>query len=144
MSPEGASPPREPRDAQRSRLPRTDQRWPRWAVWAVIGLALSLFVLSPYFGGTSSQKITYSELLDKVTADRVESVKIDNQGNNITIIDKAKRHFHADGPHTIPDTDYALLKQHGVHYDFSTSQPNFFLSLIPYLLPMVLIIGFFM
>ncbi|MBW8826800.1 MAG: ATP-dependent zinc metalloprotease FtsH [Acidobacteria bacterium] len=141
MSPEGAPPP-SPRDAQPPRL-AGNQRWPRWAVWAVIGLALSLFVLSPYFGSTSSRKITYSEFLDRVTTDRVETVKIDNEGNDITIVDKAGRHFHADGPHDIPDTDYALLKAHGVHYDFTTSQPNFFLSLIPYLLPMVLIIGFF-
>ena len=144
MSPEGASPPPNQRDAQRPRLPRTDQRWPRWAVWAVIGLVLSLFVLSPYFGSAESRKITYSEFLEKVTADRVESVKIDNQGSDIAIIDRAGRRFTADGPREIPETDYLLLKQHGVHYDFTTSQPNFFLSLIPYLLPMVLIIGFFM
>src|SRR3954447_19930522 len=126
MSPEGSSPPPSPRDAQPGR-PRPDQRIPRWAMWAVLGTMLAFLALAPSFGGTPGRKITYSAFLDKVKADQVKSVEIDNQSNDVTIVDKGGLKFRADGPKAIPDSDYALFTAHDVHYDFRTSQPNFFL-----------------
>jgi cell division protease FtsH len=142
MSPD--APPPEPRDSQRRGLrPSRPNGWPRWGIWAGIGLLLALFLVSPYFGTSNERKITYSQFLDRVRDDRVESVSIDNDSNAINGVDKDGDKFKVSGPDQVPDDDLAVLRENDVKYDFKTEQPNIFLSLIPYLLPFVLIVGFF-
>jgi cell division protease FtsH len=142
MSPE--NPPPEPRDAQRpSRFPgRPDSGWPRWATWVVVGLVLSLFLLSPMLSTSSGTKITYSQFLDRVREGKVEQVAIDNNSNAISGTDKNGDHFKVNGPDTIPDSDLQVLEKSGVKYDFKTPQPNLLFSILPYLLPMLLFVGF--
>jgi cell division protease FtsH len=140
-------PPPEPRDAQRpSRLPgrpgRPENGWPRWATWVLVALVLSLFLLAPYFSTTSGTKITYSQFLDRVRQDKVEEVSIDNNSNDITGVNNDGEHFKVNGPDTIPDQDLKVLDDHKVRYDFKTPQPNLLLSILPYLLPMLLFVGF--
>jgi len=51
--------------------------------------------------------------------------------------------FTTTGAVTLSDADEQLLKSKNVDYDYSTPQGNFFTSLIPILLPFLLIMGFF-
>jgi cell division protease FtsH len=140
MSPD--APPPEPRDRQR-RLARPQQGWPRWATWALIGLVLALFVFAPMVGSNSGDQITYSQFLDRVRRDAVESVAIDNESNDIKGVDRDGDRFSVNGPEELPEGDLEVLREHDVRYDFKTPQPNLLLSLIPYLLPFVLLIGLF-
>ena len=139
------SPPLEPREAQRpSRFPgRPLGGWPRWATWAAVGLVLSLFLIAPFFSTPKGNKITYSQFLDRVRVGKVESIDVDNNSNDITGIDKTGDHFKVHGPELLPPEDLKFLRDKGVKYDFKNPQPNALLSLIPYLLPFVLIFGFF-
>jgi cell division protease FtsH len=142
MQPE--APPPEPRDSQRRGLrPTKPGGWPRWGIWAGVGLILTLFLVSPYFGTSNRDKITYSQFLDRVRDDKVESVVIDNDSNTFTGVDKDGDQFKVSGPKELADVDKAVLDDHDVNVEFKTPQPNLLLSLIPYLLPFVLIIGFF-
>jgi cell division protease FtsH len=142
MSPE--TPPTEPRDAQRpSRLPgRPDGGMPRWAWWVVVGLVLSLFLLAPMFSSPSGNQITYSQFLDRVRGGQVQTVTVDNSSHAISGQDKNGDRFKVNGPTVIPDTDLQVLEKSGVKYDFKTPQPNLLLSILPYLLPMLLFVGF--
>jgi cell division protease FtsH len=142
MQPE--APPPEPRDSQRRGLrPMRPGGWPRWGIWAGVGLILTMFLVSPYFGTSNKDKITYSQFLDRVRDDKVESVTIDNDSNTINGVDKDGERFKVSGPEVLPDEDQALLDDSGVNVEFKTEQPNLLLGLIPYVLPFVLIIGFF-
>ncbi|MCU1378499.1 MAG: ftsH, partial [Acidimicrobiales bacterium] len=142
MSPE--TPPPEPRDSKRpSRMPgRSENGMPRWAWWVVVGLVLSLFLLAPMFSTSSSNSITYSQFLDRVRSGQVESVTIDNNSNAISGQDKSGTRFKVNGPKVLPDTDLQVLDKAGVKYDFKTPQPNLLLSILPYLLPLLLFVGF--
>jgi cell division protease FtsH len=117
--------------------------FPRWSVWAALGLIVALLVIAPLFSSSKGSEIRYSLFLARVRQDRVESVVIDNADKKIAGRDRDGKAFHVNGPEVIPEADYTLLRDHGVDVEFKTSQPNFFLSLIPYLLPFALLIGFF-
>ncbi|MDQ1423352.1 MAG: cell division protease FtsH, partial [Acidimicrobiaceae bacterium] len=139
------SPPLEPRDSQRPgrRSLRPGPGWPRWATWAALGLVLLLFLVAPLFSPSKGNKITYSQFLDRVRVGRVESVDIDNNSGSISGTDKSGDKFTVHGPSLLPPDDLKVLRDHNVKYDFKNPQPNALLNLIPYLLPFVLIIGFF-
>jgi cell division protease FtsH len=111
-------------------------------MWVLVGLVLSLFFLAPLLPDSSGTKITYSQFLDRVRQGQVEQVDIDNNSNAITGVNKNGDHFKVNGPDTIPDDDLKVLRDHDVRYDFKTPQPNLLFSVLPYLLPMLLFVGF--
>ena len=116
---------------------------PRWAVWALIAVAAAL-VIGPRFIPTSTAtKFTYTEFLEAVSNGQVTSVKINNLSNIISGELASGDSFTTTGAVTLSDADEQLLKSRNVDYDYSTPQGNFFTSLIPILLPFLLIMGFF-
>ena len=116
---------------------------PRWAVWALIAVAAAL-VIGPRFIPTSTAtKFTYTEFLEAVSNGQVTSVKINNLSNTISGELTSGDTFTTTGAVTLSDADEQLLKSKNVDYDYSTPQGNFFTSLIPILLPFLLIMGFF-
>ena len=116
---------------------------PRWAVWALIAVAAALVIGPRFIPTTTATKISYTEFLAKVTNDEVTSVKINNLSNTISGEYKNGDTFTTTGAVTLSDADEQLLKSRKVDYDYSTPQGNFFTSLIPILLPFLLIMGFF-
>ena len=116
---------------------------PRWAVWALIAVAAALVIGPRFIPTTTATKISYTEFLAKVTNGEVKSVKINNLSNTISGEYKNSDTFTTTGAVTLSDADEQLLKSEKVDYDYSTPQGNFFTSLIPILLPFLLIMGFF-
>ncbi len=116
---------------------------PRWAVWALIAVAAAL-VIGPRIVPTSTAtKFTYTEFLEAVSNGQVTSIKINNLSNIISGELTSGDSFTTTGAVTLSDADEQLLKSKNVDYDYSTPQGNFFTSLIPILLPFLLIMGFF-
>jgi cell division protease FtsH len=141
MNPE--LPPSDPDSGpRRLRRPAPGQGWPRWGTWLVLGLVLALFLVASTITTGSTDKISYSQFLDRVRDKQVEEVSIDNSSHDIAGTDKDGTRFKVSGPESLPDEDLALLERSDVRYDFKTSQPNFWLSFLPYLLPIALFIGF--
>ena len=116
---------------------------PRWAVWALIAVAAALIVGPRFIPTTTATKFTYTEFLEAVSNGQVTSVKINNLSNTISGELTSGDTFTTTGAVTLSDADEQLLKSKNVDYDYSTPQGNFFTSLIPILLPFLLIMGFF-
>ncbi len=116
---------------------------PRWAVWALIAVAAALVIGPRFIPTTTATKFTYTEFLEAVSNGQVTSVKINNLSNTISGEYKNGDTFTTTGAVTLSDADEQLLKSRKVDYDYSTPQGNFFTSLIPILLPFLLIMGFF-
>jgi cell division protease FtsH len=112
-------------------------------MWAAIGVLVSLFVLSPLFGADKGNHTSYSQFLDRVTHDQVKSATFDNNSNKIEVVALDGSKYTVDGPKDTPAADLVTLTQHNVAYDFKTPTPNALLSWLPILLPVALIIGFF-
>jgi cell division protease FtsH len=116
---------------------------PRWAVWALITVAAALIIGPRFIPTSTATKFTYTEFLEAVSNGQVTSVKINNLSNIISGELTSGDSFTTTGAVTLSDADEQLLKSRNVDYDYSTPQGNFFTSLIPILLPFLLIMGFF-
>src|SRR5262249_1530560 len=134
-------PPPPPRD-QPGRSPgRTG--WPRWSIWVLIGLLLVALLLPSLFSTSSGTSISYSEFLTDVRSNKVESVDWHNNNGKVDGVLKDGSKFTTNGPVVPSDDDRALLTDHGVQAKFKTPQSSLLASLLPLLLPIALLIGFF-
>jgi cell division protease FtsH len=147
-------PPRPPRPSRpsdpRGDRPRPGRRpgreapagWSRWLAWGLL-VAIVAIVLLPFLTpGEDREQIAYNEFMDRVAADEVESATVNNNTANITGALRDGTRFTTTGPSVIPDADLELLKARAT-VEFRTPQPNFFTSILPFMLPVLLIIGFF-
>ena len=116
---------------------------PKWAVWALIAVAAALVIGPRFIPTTTATKFTYTQFLEAVSNGQVTTVKINNLSNTISGELASGGTFTTTGAVTLSDSDEQLLKSKNVDYDYSTPQGNFFTSLIPILLPFLLIMGFF-
>ena len=148
MSPEGLPPPPPPppRDSRGpGRSLRGDQGMPKWGLWVLLGLTLMIVVLPSLLGGTSQEEISYSDFMGEVRDGDVERVEIDNTNGKITGERGAGSEFRTTGPLDggIPESDLSVLRDEQVQVEYKTPQPNFFTSLLPFLIPVGIFVAFF-
>ena len=118
---------------------------PRWALYvlgAVLVLALFLPSLWP---SNSGNKIDYTTFMNDVVAGKVDTAEVNNSTAAITgeYKDGTKYSTTGGGDRGLSAADEARLRQHDVDLSFKTPGNNWFLSIAGLLLPVLLIIGFF-
>ena len=109
----------------------------------MIGAVIAIFVATTAMPNSSGEEIAYPDFLDRVTASGIADGEYNNNNGSIkvTAIDGTK--YTSNGPLPLPDTDTALINQHVPEFRYVTPQTNFFVSIIPLLLPIGLLILFF-
>ena len=116
---------------------------PRWAIWVIVAALVVVAFASTVVSRPTGEKLSYTEFLEQVRRGDVAEITINNANNTITGTFDDGSKFVTTGSNTLSDADEELLKQMGVDYDYVTPQPNWITSLIPILLPFLLIVGFF-
>jgi cell division protease FtsH len=116
---------------------------PRWAVWLLVGLVLLLLFGPRLWPQPDRENLSYTEFLQQVRDGQVTEITINNNTNAISGVLADGREFSTTGAPMLSEADEQLLKEQGVQYDFSTPQANWFISLLPLLLPVGLLILFF-
>ncbi len=121
-------------------------QWRRWLPWIAIGLFLAAVILPGMLNGPSGPAISYSEFIDEVRNGSVQSIEINNVTGEIsgTLTDGSSFTSTGGGERGLSDTDEELIRSTGVDYEFITPSSNWLLNLAGLLLPVMLIIGFFM
>ena len=120
--------------------------WPRWSIWVLLGLVAAALLLPTFFSTSEGKDIQYSQFLDFVAADNVKKIEWNNDNGHISgeFADGAK--FNTTGLPSPPgpsDSDRQLFTDHGVEVEFITPQTSFWAAWLPLLLPVGLLIGFF-
>jgi cell division protease FtsH len=103
---------------------------------------LAVVVLPFMLPGEKRDKIAYNDFMTRVTNDQVASVTVNNDTAGITGVLKDGTKFSTTGPSQLTDADIETIKAK-TKVEFKTPQPNFFTSILPLIIPAVLIIGFF-
>ena len=143
MSDKGSTPPPPP-PGRNPRLPSKPEGggWPKWSVWVVMGVLATLLIVTMAAPSDDSSTIAYTEFLDEVRAGQIESVEYDNATARIEITTTDDEILNTTGLAEWPADDLALLRENGVEFNPVTKTGNFFLNLIPLMLPFIFIIGF--
>ena len=148
MSPDNLPPPPPPPpsgEKKSGRSGRSDLGWPRWSLWVLLGLVTASIVASSLLSSTEDNSITYNKFMDRVQAGQVKSVEINNDNAHITGETSDGTKFTTVGPLQggIPEADLALMREQGVSVEFKTPESSFLVTLLPLLLPVALLVGFF-
>ncbi|NNE12064.1 MAG: ATP-dependent zinc metalloprotease FtsH, partial [Ilumatobacter sp.] len=116
----------------------------RWLPWIAIGLILAIFLVPSVLSGDDGDEITYREFIGLVDAGEVSELEWENGTGKITgKLDDGTEFVTtgaADGPN---EGDKQLLDERGVDYDFGNPSSNALLNFLTLMLPVLLIIGFF-
>ncbi|MBV9933195.1 MAG: ATP-dependent zinc metalloprotease FtsH [Actinobacteria bacterium] len=118
-----------------------DQSW-RWVILVLFGLVVAALLVPSIFKGPSRNQATYGEFFKKVQAGQVKQATVNNDTGHITGQLTDNSHFTVSGPHPLPDSDVAVLKDKVADLEFSNNQPNLLGSLLPFLLPILVFVGF--
>jgi cell division protease FtsH len=150
MSPQSPPPPPPPPPPGRSRGPGRqgrDQQVPRWAIWVLAGALLAIVLLPGFLAPDNRKSIDYSDVLTRIsndnTADDVASLEWNNTNGAIsgTLVDGTE--FTSNGPLEPSEQDRKLFSDHDVELTFNTPQSSIFETLLPLLIPVLLLVGFF-
>jgi cell division protease FtsH len=116
---------------------------PRWAFWIAAAAIVAMFFLPSLVESDDRETIEYSEFRQLVTEEQVDEIVWDNNNGSITGTRDDGSEFRTNGPIEPPQDDLALFREHGVTVEFETPQSSFFEAILPLLLPVSLLIGFF-
>ncbi len=145
MSSQGSNPPPQPPPGRNPKLPgRSESGWPRWSLWVVFGILVTLLLLAMFNNGPAPEEVSYTQFIEDVEAGRVESFEFDNSNYRIDGVYKEdEAAFRTTAFAEFTDAERELFNQNGVEFQPVTPSTNWFLGLLPLMLPFIIIIGFF-
>src|SRR5690606_13885193 len=116
---------------------------PRWVFWVAAAAIIAMFALPSLRQGDNREEIGYSEFQNLVAQEKVGEVTWNNNNGSITGTLDDGTEFRTNGPVEPPQKALDLLEEHGVTVRFETPQSSFLEAILPVLLPVSLLIGFF-
>jgi cell division protease FtsH len=124
--------------------------WARMLPWLLILGVVGVFALMSVFsgGGSSAKGLTYTQFLQAVDRGDVKKVTFNKSNGDITgtFNDSVSgtKSFTSSGPtNDLQASTVKELQTKGVDFQYTQTSSNLFLSLLPLLLPVVIIIAFF-
>ncbi|MEZ5320802.1 MAG: ATP-dependent zinc metalloprotease FtsH [Microthrixaceae bacterium] len=139
MAPEPHSPNRPPQNP----LTKMDQGLPRWALWIIVLIVMGALFASFRLQPGASQTLKFSDFVAKVNKGDVKTALWDNSTTKITGELKDGTTFETFGP-SFPSDSLQKELSTKTDLDYKSSTPGVFENLIlPVLLPIALLVGFF-
>ena len=142
MSPETPPPPSGSGEGRNGGRFGGDGGWPRWTILVLLAVVVGAIGLQFIASSTPSNQISYGQFIDDLTGNNVKNATFDNANGHISGTLNDGSNFSTTGPIKPTDADQALFTEKGVKY--SSPSESIWSTLIPLLLPVVLLIGFFM
>jgi cell division protease FtsH len=112
-------------------------------VWILIGVVAALLFGSQLLTTDDGKSISYNEFMTDAKNGQVAEAKYNNDSGTISGQLKDGTKFTTTGPIPLPDADQAVLQAQVPGFEFHTPTSSWVSSLIPLLLPFVLLLGFF-
>ncbi|MBM3663417.1 MAG: ATP-dependent metallopeptidase FtsH/Yme1/Tma family protein [Actinobacteria bacterium] len=116
---------------------------PSWLIWVLVAVVGLTVVSALTMSSKPGEPIPYSSFVQQVEDGNVAKVNWNNVSNSVTGTTKSGEQFVTSGPVEPPAELLTTMDSKGVEVTFDNPTPNLFTSLIPLLLPVALIVGFF-
>ena len=133
----------EPKEPDPQNGERRREGWPRWSIWMLVALVLASVVVPGLLNRDGGTEIDYSGFVDMVADGQINSVIVTNETGSIKAEAIDGSTYSTKGPIELPESDLELLRDRNIDVEFRAKSSNPFLSILPLLLPFVLIIGLF-
>lgn len=119
--------------------------FPKWGWWIIGLVAIGALLVPSLWPSNDGDNLDYTEFINEVQAGNVESATINTGSGKITGDYTNGDSFNTTGggPRGLSEVDEALVRQAGVDVEFKAPSSNALLSLLGFMLPVLLIIGFF-
>ena len=119
--------------------------WSRWMLWVLLGILAATLIVPNLLSEDAGDPITYTEFIESVRAGDVESIEINNGTGAIkgTLTDGTKFTTTGGGDRGLSEADENLARSNDVTIEFTTPSSNWFVGILGLMLPVMLIIGFF-
>jgi len=120
-----------------------DQGWPKWMIGVLAAVILGVLLLTFVANVSSGEQVSYGEFKDKLNAEPavVKTATYDNTNGHISAELNDGSKVTTTGPTPLPDQDAELFSSKGVKFETPTS--SIWETLLPLLLPVGLLILFF-
>ena len=123
--------------------PPPPSKWRIWVPLAVCTVLTLLLLFRPTSNTTKTEKLTYSDWVTQITANKVKTVSMDQNGKVSGALSNGDN-YTSQIPIAAPDTTVLpLLAQHNVELTAKTSTSSDLGALLIDFLPFVLFIGYF-
>ncbi|MEO2125980.1 MAG: ATP-dependent zinc metalloprotease FtsH [Acidimicrobiales bacterium] len=122
---------------------KANKGWPRWGIWMLMGLLAATLLYPLLQPSEDLEALPYDQFLARVADGEVTEVTVDNQTGRIEIRTFEGVAFTTTGPLELSAVDRQVLTDSGISVIFETPQPGFAATWLPLLLPVGLIILFF-
>jgi len=110
----------------------------------LVCLLVAVIVLPNLVSGDSRKELSYGDFTSKVNAKQVRSARVNNDSGKIVVeLAEDKSHYVVSGPRPVTDVEITDLRNNVTDLKFDNSSPNFIVGILPILLYVGLIIGFF-
>jgi len=119
--------------------------FPRWGWWIVGLVALGALLIPSLWPSNDGTSLTYTEFIEQVEEGNIETADINTGSGKITgeFTNGEKYNSSGGGERGVSESDEQLLRENDVKYEFTPPSNNFLLNLLGFMLPVILIIGFF-
>jgi len=114
-------------------------------LWVLLGILAATVIVPNFVGEDAGESITYTEFIESVRAGHVEAIEINNGTGAIkgTLTDGTKFSTTGGGDRGLSEADENLARANDVTIEFTTPSNNWLVGLLGLMLPVMLIIGFF-
>lgn len=119
-----------------------DQSW-RWIVLVLVTLLAVAFVYASIFTPKTTKQLSYDTFLQDAQAKQVVNAVIDNSNGKITGKLSDGTVYTVNGPQPYITSDLTQLRKEGVNTSFYTPQQNLLSQIFVYMIPLLLLFGFF-
>jgi cell division protease FtsH len=111
----------------------------------VVGVFLAVLLVPSLLSGDNGDELTYTEFIALLDSGQVAEIEVDNASLKITgqLEDGTKFNTTGGGESGLISDDVERARGQGVEIGFKSPSNNWFLSVIGLMLPVMLIIGFF-
>jgi cell division protease FtsH len=116
---------------------------PSWLIPVLLAVVALVMISALFSQDRSASEENYSDFVSQVEQGNVESVTWNTADGTITGTLEDGQEFRTVGPLEANETIQAAMQDNDVEVIYDPGTPNFFTSMIPLLLPFLLIIGFF-
>jgi cell division protease FtsH len=119
--------------------------WPRWTIWLLVGVLAAAFLIPNLWPSDNGEELTYNEWRTQVIEGQIDTATINTGSGKISGEFKNGDEYNTTGggERGVSEADEALLIENEVQFEFKAPSNNWFLNVIGLMLPVLLIIGFF-